>query len=154
MFINYVSYYPRSPLFISTDLTNPSTQTLNILQNTRIIALNVCQLPIDIVAMFLIVPCKLQQDPLGKSISFRRRYTNDHDVWAGPLADGSTVARTSSQHRTLIDCGLTPSQPVLINWQNSSRSLTFNLADVGLASANAVDLITGTSLGKLTSTSV
>lgn len=33
-----------------------------------------------------------QQDSLGKSITFKRRYTNDHDVWAGPLSDGSTVA--------------------------------------------------------------
>ncbi|KAF8157995.1 glycoside hydrolase family 27 protein [Crassisporium funariophilum] len=101
----------KSPLIISTDLTNPSTQTLNILKNTRIIALN--------------------QDSLAKSISFKRRYTNDHDVWAGPLADGSTVA-------------------VIINWENSSRSLTFNLADVGFSSATATDLITGASLGKLT----
>ncbi|TFK33044.1 glycoside hydrolase family 27 protein [Crucibulum laeve] len=101
----------KSPLIISTDLTSPSTQTLNILKNTRIIALN--------------------QDSLGKSISFKRRYTNDHDVWAGPLADGSTAA-------------------VIINWQNSSRSLTFNLADVSFSSATATDLITGTSVGKLT----
>ncbi|KAF8073970.1 glycoside hydrolase superfamily [Lyophyllum atratum] len=101
----------KSPLIISTDLTNPSTQTLNILKNPRMIALN--------------------QDSLGKSISFKRRYANDHDVWSGPLADGSTVA-------------------FIINWSSSSRSLTFNLADVGFASANAVDLITGTSLGKLT----
>ncbi|KAG6860785.1 hypothetical protein C0995_007591 [Termitomyces sp. Mi166 len=70
---------------------------------------------------------------LGESISFKRRYTNDHDVWAGPLADGSTAV-------------------VLINWQNSTRSLAFNLIDVGFVSANAVDLITGTSLGKLTTT--
>ncbi|KAG6812301.1 hypothetical protein H0H92_003474 [Tricholoma furcatifolium] len=103
----------KSPLFISTDLTNPTTETLNILKNTRIIALN--------------------QDALGASISFKRRYTNDYDVWSGPLADGSTAV-------------------VLINWQNSSRSLTFNLADVGFASAKAVDLITGTSLGELTAT--
>ncbi|KAF8895589.1 glycoside hydrolase family 27 protein [Infundibulicybe gibba] len=101
----------KSPLIISTDLSNPSTQTLNILKNPRIIALN--------------------QDSLGKSIAFKRRYTNDHDVWAGPLADGSTVA-------------------VVINWQNSARSLTFNLADVGFSSAMGTDLITGTSLGKLT----
>ncbi|KAJ7845390.1 glycoside hydrolase family 27 protein [Mycena olivaceomarginata] len=101
----------KSPLIISTDLTNPSAQTLSILKNTRIIALN--------------------QDALGKSISFKRRYTNDHDVWSGPLADGSTVA-------------------VVINWENASRSLTFNLADVGFSSATATDLITGTSLGKLT----
>ncbi|CAA7262876.1 unnamed protein product [Cyclocybe aegerita] len=100
----------KSPLLISTDLTNPSAQTLNILKNTRIIAVN--------------------QDPLGKSVSFKRRYTNDHDVWSGPLADGSTVA-------------------VVINWQNSARSLTFNLADVGFSSTTAIDLITGTSLGRI-----
>ncbi|KAF8955947.1 glycoside hydrolase superfamily [Flammula alnicola] len=70
------------------------------------------------------------QDPLGASINFKRRYTNDHDVWAGPLADGSTVA-------------------VIINWQNTSRSLTVNLADVGFSSATATDLITGSSLGKV-----
>ncbi|KAK7048717.1 alpha-galactosidase [Favolaschia claudopus] len=103
----------KSPLIISTDLTKASTQTLNILKNTRIIALN--------------------QDSLGKSIAFKRRYTNDHDVWSGPLSDGSTVA-------------------LVINWQDSSRSLTFNLADVGFSSATATDLITGTSLGKITQT--
>ncbi|KAG6898423.1 hypothetical protein C0992_004134 [Termitomyces sp. T32_za158] len=96
----------KSPLLISTDLTNPTSSTLDILRNTEIIALN--------------------QDALGESISFKRRYTNDHDVWAGPLADGSTV--------------------------DSARSLVFNLADVGFSSANAVDLIQGTSLGKLTTT--
>uniref|UniRef100_A0A8H8CHG9 Alpha-galactosidase n=1 Tax=Psilocybe cubensis TaxID=181762 RepID=A0A8H8CHG9_PSICU len=101
----------KSPLIISTDLTNPSSQTLGILKNTRLIAVN--------------------QDPLGASIKFMRRYTNDHDVWAGPLADGSTVA-------------------IVINWQNASRSLTFNLADAGFSSASATDLITGASLGQLT----
>ncbi|KAJ7143595.1 glycoside hydrolase family 27 protein [Mycena crocata] len=101
----------KSPLIISTDLTNVSSQTLNILKNTRIIAVN--------------------QDSLGKSVSFKRRYTNDHDVWSGPLADGSTVA-------------------VIINWQAASRSLTFNLADVGFSSATATDLITGTVLERLT----
>ncbi|KAJ7643715.1 glycoside hydrolase family 27 protein [Roridomyces roridus] len=101
----------KSPLFISTDLTNPSTQTLSILQNQRIIAVN--------------------QDSLGKSIAFKRRYTNDNDVWAGPLSDGSTVV-------------------VVINWQNSTRNLTLVLADVGFSSATATDLITGSSLGKLT----
>ncbi|KAJ6504711.1 glycoside hydrolase family 27 protein [Mycena vitilis] len=101
----------KSPLIISTDLSKASAQTMGILKNTRVIALN--------------------QDSLGKSISFKRRYTNDHDVWSGPLADGSTVA-------------------VVINWQTASRSLTFNLADVGFSSATATDLITGTSLGRLT----
>ncbi|PPQ72955.1 hypothetical protein CVT26_014529 [Gymnopilus dilepis] len=103
----------KSPLLISTDLTKLSDQALVILRNQRLIAVN--------------------QDPLGASIAFRRRYTNDHDVWAGPLADGSTVA-------------------IIINWQNASRALSFDLADIGLSSANAVDLITGLSLGKLKGT--
>ncbi|EGN98593.1 glycoside hydrolase family 27 protein [Serpula lacrymans var. lacrymans S7.3] len=98
----------KSPLLVSTDLTSPAESTLTILKNTRIIALN--------------------QDPLGTSITFKRRYTNDYDVWAGPLADGSTVA-------------------VLLNWQNSSRSLTFDLSDVGFESAEAIDLWTGDNLG-------
>jgi hypothetical protein len=34
-----------------------------------------------------------QQDSLGKAISLKRRYTDDNDVWAGPLSDGSTVVR-------------------------------------------------------------
>ncbi|KAJ7069414.1 glycoside hydrolase family 27 protein [Mycena amicta] len=101
----------KSPLIVSTDLTAASAATMAILKNTRIIAVN--------------------QDSLGKSIAFKRRYTNDHDVWSGPLADGSTVA-------------------VIINWENASRSLTFALADVGFTSATATDLITGTSLGTLT----
>ncbi|KAG5638735.1 hypothetical protein H0H81_010545 [Sphagnurus paluster] len=103
----------KSPLIISTDLSKISVDALNILKNPRIIALN--------------------QDPLGKSIAFKRRYANDYDVWSGPLADGSTVA-------------------LLINWQNSARSIAFNLADVGITSATAVDLITGASLGRLTTT--
>ncbi|KJA23230.1 carbohydrate-binding module family 35 protein [Hypholoma sublateritium FD-334 SS-4] len=102
----------KSPLFISTDLTVPAAQTLAILKNPRIIALN---------------------DALGAPISFRRRYTNDHDVWAGPLADGSTVA-------------------VVVNWQNASRTLALDLADAGFAAATATDLITGAALGPVRGT--
>lgn len=83
----------RSPLIISTDLTKIATNALNILKNTRIIALNVS------VFLFLFrnlllssVDHQKQQDSLGKSISFKKRYTNDHDVWSGSLSDGSTVA--------------------------------------------------------------
>nr|GAT53645.1 predicted protein [Mycena chlorophos] len=101
----------KSPLIISTDLTAASSTTLNILKNTRVIAVN--------------------QDSLGKSIAFNRRYTNDHDVWSGPLSDGSTVA-------------------VIVNWGNTSRSLTISLADVGFTSATATDLISGNSLGTIT----
>ncbi|KAF4577242.1 hypothetical protein EYR36_005229 [Pleurotus pulmonarius] len=100
----------KSPLIISTDLSKVSEDALNILTNKRIIALN--------------------QDSLGKSITFKRRYTNDHDVWAGPLSDGSTVA-------------------VIINWQNSARSLNVSLSDIGFSAATIVDLISGASRGRL-----
>ncbi|QRV83253.1 hypothetical protein RhiJN_11269 [Ceratobasidium sp. AG-Ba] len=73
----------------------------------------------------------VNQDSLGKSIGLQRRYANDKDVWSGPLADGSTVV-------------------IVINWQNSARSMTFNLADIGASSATAVDLWSGSSLGTLT----
>ncbi|KAF7422492.1 hypothetical protein PC9H_010648 [Pleurotus ostreatus] len=100
----------KSPLFISTDLTKVSQDALSILTNKRIISLN--------------------QDGLGKSITFKRRYTNDHDVWVGPLSDGSTVA-------------------VFINWQNSARSLNVSLSDIGFSAATVVDLISGTSRGSV-----
>ncbi|KZT18611.1 carbohydrate-binding module family 35 protein [Neolentinus lepideus HHB14362 ss-1] len=100
----------KSPLLISTNLSNAAQSTLDILGNTRIIGLN--------------------QDSLGKSISFKRRYTNDYDVWSGPLADGSTVA-------------------LLLNWQNQTRPLTFDLSDVSFKSATAIDLWSGESLGKV-----
>ncbi|KAJ3843756.1 glycoside hydrolase family 27 protein [Lentinula raphanica] len=100
----------KSPLIISTDLTEISEEALAILTNTRVIALN--------------------QDPLGQSISFKRRYTNDYDIWAGPLSDGSTVA-------------------MVIEMQNTARDITFSLTDIGITSAIALDVITGMSLGAL-----
>jgi len=93
---------------VSTNLTAPSADTLGILLNPRIIALN--------------------QDPLGVSISFRRRYTNDHDVWAGPLSDGSTVV-------------------LIINWMPNLNSVAFKLSDVGFGTATLTNLITGASIG-------
>ncbi|KAF9235698.1 glycoside hydrolase family 27 protein [Melanogaster broomeanus] len=98
----------KSPLLISTDLTTASTDVLDILGNKRIIAIN--------------------QDSLGASIAFKRRYTDNYDVWAGPLADGSMVV-------------------VLLNWVDATQSITFNLYDVGLSSADFTDLWTGAALG-------
>ncbi|KAJ3787654.1 glycoside hydrolase family 27 protein [Lentinula aff. detonsa] len=100
----------KSPLIISTDLSEISEEAVAILTNTRVIAVN--------------------QDSLGQSISFKRRYTNDYDVWAGPLSDGSTVA-------------------IVIEMQDSARAITFNLSDVGFTSATAMNVITGASLGTL-----
>jgi len=102
------------------------------------------------------LPTIFQQDPLGKSISFKRRYTNDHDVWAGPLSDGSTVA---GKKKFVFITPLPPPKTVnvvaycflsvVINWQNSARSLTLDLADVGFTSATANDLLSGISLGRV-----
>ncbi|KAF8593963.1 glycoside hydrolase [Ceratobasidium sp. AG-I] len=58
----------------------------------------------------------VNQDSLGKSVGLQRRYAEDKDVWSGPLSDGSTVV-------------------IVINWQNSNRSMTFSLADIGASSA-------------------
>ncbi|KAI3618004.1 glycoside hydrolase family 27 protein [Moniliophthora roreri] len=100
----------KSPLLIGIDLTKAGSSALNILKNERVIAIN--------------------QDSLGKSISFKRRYINDHDVWAGPLSDGSAVV-------------------LVINLQTLSRTVALNLADVGFSSANAQDIITGHDLGMI-----
>lgn len=84
----------KSPLIISTDLTEISDEALDILTNKRVIALNVSTSK----ALFnVFLSCSeyylsYQQDSLGQSISFKRRYTNEYDVWAGSLADGSIVA--------------------------------------------------------------
>ncbi|KAF8510846.1 glycoside hydrolase family 27 protein [Gautieria morchelliformis] len=98
----------KSPLLVSTNLTNPSNTTLSILKNMNLLAIN--------------------QDSLGISIGFKRRYANDHDVWAGPLSDGSTVV-------------------IVINMQTNARTITFNLFDAGFISAKVTDLWTGASVG-------
>ncbi|VDC05255.1 unnamed protein product [Peniophora sp. CBMAI 1063] len=103
----------KSPLFISTDLSSISSTALALLKNKNIIALN--------------------QDSLGKSITFKRRYTSVSDVWSGPLSDGSTAV-------------------VVLNWKKAQSSLTLDLADVGFSSASATNLLTGTSLGTLSNT--
>lgn len=67
---------------------------------------------------------------LGKSIGFKRRYTNDSDIWAGPLADNSTAV-------------------IIINWKNVLRPVTFYLSDVGFSTADATNVRTHEYLGTL-----
>jgi hypothetical protein len=43
----------------------------------------------------------------------------------------------------------TNTNTVIINWQDSARPLTFNLADVGFSSAIATNLITGHVVGSI-----
>ncbi|EGG04239.1 family 27 glycoside hydrolase [Melampsora larici-populina 98AG31] len=98
----------KSPLLLTGDLNQDNPSILGFLKNKALIDIN--------------------QDALGKSITFRRRYTNDNDVWAGELSDGSMVA-------------------MLINWKDEERELTLSLADVELTSANGFDVISGKDLG-------
>ncbi|KAH9824304.1 family 27 glycoside hydrolase [Melampsora americana] len=98
----------KSPLLLTGDLNMDNPSILALLKNKGLIDIN--------------------QDALGKSITFRRRYTNDNDVWAGELSDGSMVA-------------------MVINWKDEERELFLSLPDVDLASANGFDVIAGKDLG-------
>jgi len=60
------------------------------------------------------------QDSLGVAASFRRRWTETgYELWAGPLSGNRMVV-------------------ALINLQNTDRSLTLNLPDVGVQKAGSV----------------
>ena len=58
----------KSALMISTDVTALSAQTVAVLQNADLIAIN--------------------QDSAGKPITLVQRWTNDRDIWVGNLANG------------------------------------------------------------------
>lgn len=65
------------------------------------------------------------QDSLGVSANLKRRWSDEgYDVWSGPLSGNRTVV-------------------ALINWQNVSRELTFDLPDAGLQYAQVVKNIWG-----------
>ncbi|KAJ1568945.1 hypothetical protein HK405_011932 [Cladochytrium tenue] len=61
----------KSPLFISTDVAGASADTLAILLNTRLIAIN--------------------QDSLGQPVKLVQRWSNDRDLYAGALAGGDVA---------------------------------------------------------------
>ncbi|KNZ64541.1 hypothetical protein VP01_1017g3 [Puccinia sorghi] len=103
----------KSPLIFSDRVSRLDQQTLDLLKNPGAIAIN--------------------QDDLGKSITFKRRYANDMDIWSGPLKDGSTVA-------------------VIINWADVPATKLIHLSDLGFASARLMDVWTGADLGKFQNT--
>jgi alpha-galactosidase len=90
----------KAPLLIGCDVRNISQQTLEILTNSEVIAIN--------------------QDPLGiQGTKIRIDLVNDTEIWAGPLADGSKAVlafnRSNNMIRTIfisfVDLG----------WQLTSR---------------------------------
>jgi alpha-galactosidase len=93
----------KSPLIIGCALadayTNISPASLAVLLNAEVISYN--------------------QDSLGVAASFRRRWTDEYDVWAGPLSGGRTVV-------------------AVINLQDFETTLTLDLPDVGLQKAGTL----------------
>ena len=94
----------KSPLMIGTDLTNASQDVLNILSNKRIIAIN--------------------QDPLGKPVTLVQRWTNDRDLFSGPLSNGDQAV-------------------LVMDLSNTARSLSVTFAELGIVSADVENLVTG-----------
>ncbi|OSS51772.1 hypothetical protein B5807_03198 [Epicoccum nigrum] len=74
----------KSALMISTDVAALSTDTVNVLQNKDLLAIN--------------------QDSAVKPITLRQRWTSDRDLWSGDLANGDVavlVVDLSNARRTL-----------------------------------------------------
>jgi alpha-galactosidase len=77
----------KSPLLIGCDVRNISKESLEILTNSEVIAIN--------------------QDPLGiQGQKIRIDLVNDTEIWAGPLSDGSKVVlafnRADNISRTIL----------------------------------------------------
>jgi len=98
----------KSPLIFSTDLSKLDQYSVDILTRPGLIAVN--------------------QDPLGKGITLRRRYSGDKDIWSGPLSDKSTVV-------------------VIINWEDNTALKVLDFADLGFTSAHVYNLWNGRDLG-------
>ncbi len=108
----------KSPLIIGAALkdntTSIATASLDILLNTDVIGFN--------------------QDSLGVAASFVRRWTDEYEIWSGPLSGSRVVV-------------------AVINWLDVATTLTLNLPDIGLQKAATVKNIWGstTSTNVLTS---
>lgn len=93
----------KSPLVIGGALKDASTSiseaSLAILKNKDVIGYN--------------------QDRLGVAASFRRRWTSDYEIWAGPLSGNRMVV-------------------AIINLQDVARTLTVDFPDVGVQKAGSV----------------
>ncbi|KAF2763472.1 glycoside hydrolase [Pseudovirgaria hyperparasitica] len=102
----------KSALFVSTNITALSTELLNVLQNKDLIAIN--------------------QDSAGKPTTLVQRYTGDHDVWIGDLANGDKAV-------------------LVVDLSNAARQLSVPFSLLGIMSANAKDLWSGTTTNGVTS---
>jgi alpha-galactosidase len=98
----------KAPLIIGCDIRNISKESLEILTNSEVIAIN--------------------QDSLGiQGTKIRINLDNNTEVWAGPLSDGSKVVLAFNRDNTI-------SQTILVlftdlGWQVTSQ---VNIRDVWL----------------------
>ncbi|PNS14610.1 hypothetical protein CAC42_1632 [Sphaceloma murrayae] len=102
----------KSALSIGTNIPSMSDQTLSILSNRDLIAIN--------------------QDPLGEPVKLVQRFTGDYDIYQGNLANGDRAVLVYDQ-------------------SNRARSISFSFSALGIQSATARDLYTGTSTTGATS---
>lgn len=91
----------KSALMISTNVQNMSAEALRILSNEEIIEIN--------------------QDPLVEPAKLVQRFSGDHDIYAGPLANGDMAV-------------------LLLDHSNATRQLSLDFAALSIASANVTDL--------------
>ena len=94
----------KSTLMISTSIPAANSDTVTILQNRDLIAIN--------------------QDEAGLPVKLVQRFTNDRDVYAGDLANGYKAV-------------------LVLDLSNTTKTLSLDLADIGIASATVKNLWTG-----------
>ncbi|SPO30762.1 related to Alpha-N-acetylgalactosaminidase precursor [Ustilago trichophora] len=73
----------------------------------------------------------INQDSLGEPVKLIERRTNDYDLHAGKLANGDMAV-------------------LAFDWTNTQRTIKINFADLGVESADVVDLWTGTTQSGVT----
>lgn len=93
----------KSTLMISTAVSTATNETLAILKNEGLLAIN--------------------QDDLGLPVTLVQRFTDDHDLYSGKLANGDLAV-------------------LLLDSSNSTRLLSLEFADLGIESATVLNLWT------------
>ncbi|TKA30684.1 hypothetical protein B0A50_02404 [Salinomyces thailandicus] len=94
----------KSTLMISTNIQDMSDETFEIFSNERLLAVN--------------------QDDLGEPVKLVQRYSNDHDVYAGPLAGGDEAV-------------------LLLSSKDATNTLAVDFERLGIHHADVTDLWTG-----------
>ncbi|KAI7540414.1 putative alpha-galactosidase [Hortaea werneckii] len=91
----------KSTLMIGTNVAEISDEAKGILMNEGLLAIN--------------------QDDLGEPIKLVQRYSNDHDLYAGPLAGGDVAV-------------------LMVDSSNATNTLAVEFSKLGIESADATDL--------------